>query len=162
MFLGGSQHHATETERTAGLSLCLWGKLIPGKMHTPTYWPKTRRATCTKSSVSWLESHPVLSHLFQRKVWIVIEHRSLYSSQCQAGVPGCIQQTLVSVISCYWTHCLLLPISSTVKAVATVTVVVTGRSLFLSHDWWPSVTVVHRTTLLIPKMSGGQLLMCGD
>lgn len=49
---GGLPHRATETERTAGSTHYLSGKLIPGKMHTPTCWPKMRKATCTKFSVS--------------------------------------------------------------------------------------------------------------
>lgn len=52
VFSGGLPHRATETERAAGSTHCLSGKLIPGKMHTPTCWPKMRKATCTKFSVS--------------------------------------------------------------------------------------------------------------
>lgn len=55
MFAGGLQLPAAETERTAGSSHCLWGKLIPEKMHTPTYWPKMRRVTSIKFSVSCLK-----------------------------------------------------------------------------------------------------------
>lgn len=59
-FVAGVLHyHATKTGRTAGSNPCLWGKWIPGKMHTPTCSPKTRKATCTKSSVSRTQS---LSH----------------------------------------------------------------------------------------------------
>lgn len=52
VFSGELRHRATKTERTAGLIHSLSGKLIPGKMHTPTCWPKMRKATYTKFSVS--------------------------------------------------------------------------------------------------------------
>lgn len=60
VLLGGLRHHATKTERTAGLIHSLSGKLIPAKMHTPTCWPKMRKATCTKSSVSPARSSPFI------------------------------------------------------------------------------------------------------
>lgn len=56
MFAGGLQLPAAEIERTAGSSHCLWGKLIPEKMHTPTYWPKMRRVTSIRFSVSCLKA----------------------------------------------------------------------------------------------------------
>lgn len=56
VFSGELLHRATEMERTAGLTHSLSEKWIRGKMHTPTCWPKMRKATCTKFSVSRLKS----------------------------------------------------------------------------------------------------------
>lgn len=56
LIFAGDLHQVTEAERTAGLSHSLWERLTPGKMHTPTYWPKMSKVTFTKFSVSFLKT----------------------------------------------------------------------------------------------------------
>lgn len=76
LFAEGLHYHATKTGRTAGSNPCLWGKWIPEKMHTPTCLPKTRKATCTKSSVSQTQSRP-RGPCFIMRNRIVFNRRSL-------------------------------------------------------------------------------------
>lgn len=80
LFAGGLRYHATETERTVGSSPCLWGKWIPEKMPTPTCWPKTKRVTCTKSSVSWNTTITYKLFIIKKEgcVWVFFKTNSLF------------------------------------------------------------------------------------
>lgn len=147
LLAGGLHYHATETDRTAGSNPCLWGKWIPEKMPTPTCWPKTKKVTCTKSSVSW--NTTITYKLYYKKKDMfgfslrkILCFQSIMWSQ-SAWMPttnsGECYLGLLTVL--YFCQCKRSDGSSARPC-----------SLFLSSDWRPSAP------WFIPKMNGGQPL----